>query len=72
MFKIYNYLCFTYDPAVADDLGTAFTDELLTSFTKKDEVFYTFKDDGNGFYFDEEGTLAALKRFEKSQNYPQN
>ncbi|MEY4630681.1 MAG: hypothetical protein RIQ81_801, partial [Pseudomonadota bacterium] len=26
-----NYLCFTYDPAVATNLGTAFTDELLTS-----------------------------------------
>jgi phenylacetate-coenzyme A ligase PaaK-like adenylate-forming protein len=64
--KQYNYLCFTYDPEVANDLGTAFTDELLTSFTGKDEVFYTFKHDGNDFYFDEEGTVETLKRFEKS------
>lgn len=64
--KKYNYLCFTYDPAVANDLGTAFTDELLTSFTQKAEVFYTFKHDGNDFYYDEDGTLSALRRFENS------
>jgi len=67
--KKYNYLCFTYDPSIADDLGTAFTDELLTNFTKKNEVFYTFKDDGEGFYFDEEATVAKLKEFEASK-YP--
>ncbi len=65
--KKYNYLCFTYDPAVANDLGTAFTDELLTSFTGIEEVFYTFKHDGNDFYFDEEGTVAKLKEFSKSE-----
>lgn len=64
--KKYNYLCFTYDPKVANDLGTAFTDELLTSFTGKGEVFYTFQHDGNDFFFDEQGTVEALKRFEKS------
>lgn len=62
----YNYICFTYDPAIAKDLGTAFTDELLTNFTGKNEVFYTFKHDGNDFFFDEKGTVKALKRFEKS------
>ncbi len=64
--KKYNYVCFTYDPEVANDLGTAFTDELLTSFTGKEEVFYTFKHDGNDFYFDEEGTVEAFRRMEKS------
>ncbi len=39
----YNYLCFTYDPQIAKDLGTAFTDELLTSFTGINEVFYALR-----------------------------
>jgi hypothetical protein len=65
----YNYLCFTYDPNIADDLGTAFTDELLTSFTDKAEVFYTFQHNGEDFFFDEEKTVATLKRFENS-DYP--
>jgi phenylacetate-coenzyme A ligase PaaK-like adenylate-forming protein len=65
--KKYNYLCFTYDPEIANDLGTAFTDELLTSFTGKEEVFYTFKHNGEDFYFDEEATVETLKRFEKSE-----
>ena len=41
--KTYNYLCFTYDPNKAKDLGTAFTDELLTNFTRKDEVYYAIQ-----------------------------
>lgn len=66
--KTYNYLCFTYDPYIAKDLGTAFTDELLTTMTKKNEVFYTFKFDPlkNDFFFDEIGTVNKLKEFEKS------
>lgn len=65
--KIYNYLCFTYDPKIAGDLGTAFTDELLTSFTKKNEVFYTFQHDGDEFFFNEEETVKTLKRFASSK-----
>ncbi|MCK4936943.1 MAG: hypothetical protein KAR84_08830, partial [Elusimicrobiales bacterium] len=38
-----NYICFTYDPAVAKDLGTAWTDKLLTDLTGKGEIFYAFK-----------------------------
>lgn len=67
--KKYNYLCFTYDPKVANDLGTAFTDELLTSFTQKDQVFYTFIHNGEDFVFDKEKTVSKLKEFEKSP-YP--
>ncbi len=65
----YNYLCFTYDPSVARDLGTAFTDELLTNFTKKNEVYYAieWREDKNKFELNEEGVLAALKRFEESE-----
>jgi hypothetical protein len=65
----YNYLCFTYDPKIANDLGTAFTDELLTSFTGKNEVYYTFQHDGSDFQFNEKETLAKLKEFEQS-SYP--
>jgi phenylacetate-coenzyme A ligase PaaK-like adenylate-forming protein len=67
--KKYNYLCFTYDPQIANDLGTAFTDELLTSFTQKDQVFYTFIHNGEDFIFEKERTVAKLKEFQKSP-YP--
>lgn len=43
--KAYHYLCFTYDPAIANDLGTAFTDELLTNFTAKKDVYYALEYD---------------------------
>ena len=66
--KSYNYLCFTYDPAVANDLGTAFTDELLTNFTAKGEVYYAIEWDEkkSDFVLNEEGVLKALKRFQES------
>jgi len=62
-----NYICFTYDPAVAEDLGTAWTDKLLTDLTGKGEIFYAFKWDKakKDFYFDIEGSVAALKKFEE-------
>lgn len=64
-----NYLCFTYDPYIAKDLGTAFTDELLTSFTPKNEVFYTFQwsKEKNDFVFDKEQTVAKLIEFANSE-----
>lgn len=62
----YNYLCFTYDPKVANDLGTAFTDELLTSFTGKREVYYAIQWNGSDFELNEKGVIETLKRFEKS------
>lgn len=63
--KKYNYLCFTYDPAVANDLGTAFTDELLTNFTGKNEVYYAIQwhEDKKAFELNEEGVLETLRRF---------
>lgn len=62
-----DYLCFTYDPAVAKNLGTAWTDRLLTGFTKAGEIFWAFKWDpaSKQFRFDLAGALAALGRFEK-------
>lgn len=66
--KKYNYLCFTYDPKVANDLGTAFTDELLTNFTGKNEVYYAIQwnDEKKEFALNEEGTVETLKRFAAS------
>lgn len=67
----YNYLCFTYDPKIANDLGTAFTDELLTNFTGKKEVYYAIQWDEakNEFHLNEDGVVETLKRFEAS-GYP--
>jgi phenylacetate-coenzyme A ligase PaaK-like adenylate-forming protein len=66
--KSYNYLCFTYDPKVANDLGTAFTDELLTSFTGKGEVYYAIEwnQEKKDFVLNEKGVLEALERFRAS------
>jgi hypothetical protein len=65
----YNYLCFTYDPKIASDLGTAFTDELLTNFTRKSEVYYAIQwdEDKKEFRLNEAGTIEALKRFAQSK-----
>ncbi len=64
----HDYICFTYDPAVAKDLGTAWTDELLSGFTKKGEVFYTFRwsKEKKDFYFDVEGAVRRLKKAEET------
>lgn len=63
----YNYLCFTYDPRIANDLGTAFTDELLTNFTDKKEVYYAIEwnEAIQDFKLNEQGVLSALERFSK-------
>ncbi|MBI3298260.1 MAG: acyl-protein synthetase [Elusimicrobia bacterium] len=62
-----NYLCMTYDPRQAKDLGTAFTDELLTSFTAKAEVHYAIRRPSGGeFRFDLDAALAALGRMSRS------
>ncbi len=64
--RAHNYICFTYDPEVAKDLGTAWTDKLLSGFTKKGEIFYTFRwsREKKDFYFDLDGAVAAMKKFE--------
>lgn len=64
----YNYLCFTYDPEIAKDLGTAFTDELLTGFTARKEVYYAirWREDKQDFELDEAGVISTLKRFASS------
>jgi len=67
--KKYNYLCFTYDPQIASDLGTAFTDELLTNFTQKNEVYYAIQwnDSLQDFELNEDGVIETLKKFASSE-----
>ncbi len=62
-----NYCCFTYDPRIAKDLGTAFTDELLTSFTRRNQVYYTFqwREATHSFDFDLKEVAATLRQFEQ-------
>lgn len=64
----HDYICFTYDPAVAKDLGTAWTDKLLAGFTRQGEIFYTFRwsREKKDFYFDIDGAVDAMRRFEEA------
>ena len=66
--KKYNYLCFTYDPKIANDLGTAFTDELLTSFTGINEVYYAiqYNEMKKDFELNENAVVEKLKEFSQS------
>lgn len=65
----HDYICFTYDPAVAMDLGTAWTDKLLSGFTKQGRIFYAFRWSAgkNDFYFDMDGAVEALKKCEETR-----
>ncbi|MEF3280878.1 MAG: hypothetical protein K6357_07955 [Elusimicrobiota bacterium] len=68
--NFYNYICFTYDPEFAGDVGTAWTDKLITSFTKTQSVYYAFKwnETSKEFYFDVEGCLKKIKEFEEKKS----
>lgn len=63
-----NYLCFTYDPEAARDLGTAYTDRLLTGMTRVARVHYTFTWNAaqNRFVYDTHQTLEVLEQFQES------
>jgi phenylacetate-coenzyme A ligase PaaK-like adenylate-forming protein len=62
-----NYVCFTYDPKVASDVGTAWSDKLLTSLTGRGKIFYALRwvDSVKNFQFDEDGCHKALDRFQR-------
>lgn len=64
-----SYICFTYDPEIAKDLGTAFTDKLLTSFTPTLDVLYAFQWDSNeaDFVFRKDLVIQKLRKNEKSK-----
>ena len=68
--ELVNYLCFTYDPEVAQNLGTAFSDKLLTGLTGVNEVEYTIKYDSHigDFRLDREGCHKTLERFSGMKN----
>ncbi len=63
-----NYLCFTYDPEVAKDVGTAYSDKLLTSLTRVEDVFYAIEwnEEKNDWHLDSRRVEQALDRFEAS------
>ncbi len=63
-----NYLCFTYDPEVAKDVGTAFSDKLLTGLTGVREVFYAIEwcQSSRDWKLQVDKVALALERFEKS------
>ncbi|MCL5036796.1 MAG: acyl-protein synthetase [Chloroflexi bacterium] len=60
-----DYICFTYDPDVAGDIGTAFSDKLLASLTAQGNVFWAIKYDekAGDFRLDIEGCLDALEKY---------
>ena len=63
-----NYLCFTYDPEVANDVGTAFSDKLLTGLTKVNHVCYAIEWDEakNDWELNIPRVQEALERYESS------
>lgn len=63
-----NYLCFTYDPEVAKDVGTAYSDKLLTSLTRVQDVFYAIEwsEQKQDWHLDSQRVQHALDRFEAS------
>ncbi len=64
--EVTNYLCFTYDPHIAKDLGTAFSDELLTQLTRVGRVHYAIRPDADGeWQLDAEACYRALEEFER-------
>ena len=63
-----NYLCFTYDPEVAKDVGTAFSDKLLTGLTRVNHVCYAiiWDEEKKDWHLDIPRVQKALERFEAS------
>ncbi|MEM4308617.1 MAG: hypothetical protein QXU48_06095 [Thermoplasmata archaeon] len=66
-----NYLLFSYDPNYAKDLGTAFSDESNTRFTKIRSKFYAiqWKGEEKGFVFSPAETAKKLVEF-AGENVP--
>jgi len=63
-----NYLLFNYDPRVAKDLGTAYSDRLLTGLTSVNKVYYAIQYDSRkgGFELNRAGCCNALERYSKA------
>lgn len=63
-----NYLCFTYDPEVAKDVGTAFSDKLLTGLTRVNHVCYAivWDEELRDWNLNVERVAEHLERYEAS------
>lgn len=63
-----NYLCYTHDPAVAEDEGTAFLNKLLIRLTGESHVCYalTWNPEYKEWRLNNDRVLEALDRFEAS------
>lgn len=60
-----NYLCFTYDPSHARDVGTAFSDRLLSSLTGVNRIYYALRYDrkSGDFRLNREATRKVLEEY---------
>ncbi|HNW34345.1 MAG TPA: acyl-protein synthetase [Candidatus Ozemobacteraceae bacterium] len=60
-----DYLCFTYDPRIAKNVGTAFSDKILTGLTRRGSVFYAIRwsEATGSFEFDLGRTVRRLLAF---------
>ncbi|MCD4782808.1 MAG: hypothetical protein K8T10_03145 [Candidatus Eremiobacteraeota bacterium] len=65
-----NCILFSYEHKFASDVGTAFSDKLLSGLTGIKNLVYVLRRDeeNNDFYFDIEGLIDALLRFSKEDN----
>ncbi|MBM3267814.1 MAG: acyl-protein synthase [Candidatus Sericytochromatia bacterium] len=66
-----NYLLFAYDPEEAKNVGTAYTDENLTTFTGRRAVFHALRWSARTgkFEFDLEGAYRKLREY-AADGYP--
>lgn len=62
-----NYILFSYEYEHARDVGTAFSDKLLSGLTGVKNLVYALKwrEDKNDFSLDTEGVIDALIRFDR-------
>jgi len=67
-----NYLCFTYDPRVAKNLGSAFSDKALTSLAPANEIYYAIQFDKskNDFFLNEEGVKNQILKYSRDKKRP--
>ncbi|MBI2251993.1 MAG: acyl-protein synthetase [Armatimonadetes bacterium] len=66
-----NYLCFTYDIRYAKNIGTAFSDKLLSELTPINEIYYALEYDKEkkDFYLNFNKVYQVLEKYGKTK-YP--
>ncbi len=67
-----NYICFTYDPRAAKNLGTAFSDKVLTSLAPANEIYYAIQFDKakNDFFLNENGVKQQILKYARDKKRP--